>query len=124
MRENRLHRELQFHLDQLVASYVQQGMSEAEATRKARLEFGGMQQAIEECRDARGTLWLDSTLQDIRLSSRSRQVSFPLCGDPEPILSRRCVANSYLAAALRFQTSQARSKPSWGAVFLASSGSK
>src|ERR1700733_8889876 len=70
-REKRLDSELRFHFDQLVAGYVLQGMTEAQALRKARQEFGGMEQVKEDCRDARGTLWLDSTLQDIRFSLRT-----------------------------------------------------
>lgn len=34
--ERQLNSELQFHFDQLVAKYVRQGMTEAEARRKAR----------------------------------------------------------------------------------------
>jgi predicted permease len=71
MNDDRLDRELRFHFDQLVAKYRQQGMSESEATRKAREEFGGMQQVKEDCRDVRPTLWLDSTLQDIRFALRT-----------------------------------------------------
>jgi predicted permease len=69
--EKQLDSELRFHFDQLVADYMRQGMTEAEARRKARQEFGGMEQVKEECRDARRTLWLDSTLQDIRFSLRT-----------------------------------------------------
>src|ERR1700691_5199911 len=69
--ESQLDRELRFHFDQLVADYVRQEMTEAQARRKARQEFGGMDQVKEDCRDARRTLWLDSTLQDIRFSLRS-----------------------------------------------------
>ncbi|MGP0070546.1 MAG: ADOP family duplicated permease [Bryobacteraceae bacterium] len=75
MNEDRLDRELQFHVDQLAAKYIKQGMSEAEARRKARQEFGGMQQVKEECRDARGTLWIESTLQDIRFALRTLRKS-------------------------------------------------
>ena len=32
-------------------------MTEAEARRRARLEFGGVEQVKEDCRDARGTRW-------------------------------------------------------------------
>jgi predicted permease len=71
MNEKRLNRELQFHLDQLTAKYIQQGMSEEEARRRARSEFGGLEQVKEECRDARPALWLDSTLQDIRFALRT-----------------------------------------------------
>ena len=69
--EKQLDSELRFHFDQLVADYVRQGMTEPEARRKANQEFGGIEQVKEECRDARRTLWLDSTLQDIRFSLRT-----------------------------------------------------
>lgn len=71
MKEEHLDRELRFHFDQIVASYMQQGMTEAEARRKARQEFGGMEQVKEECRDARRTLWFDTTRQDLRFALRT-----------------------------------------------------
>jgi predicted permease len=70
-REKQLDRELQFHFDELVADYIRRGMSEDEARRKARKEFGGMESVKEECRDERPTLWLDSILQDVRFALRS-----------------------------------------------------
>jgi hypothetical protein len=75
MNEKRLDSELRFHFDQLVAYYIRQGMTEAEARRKARHQFGGMEQLKEECRDARGTLWLDGAWQDIRFSLRTMRRS-------------------------------------------------
>ena len=70
MKDDPLDRELRFHIDQLAARYVQEGMSEQEARRRARRDFGGMEQVKEECRDMRPTLWLDSTFQDIRFALR------------------------------------------------------
>jgi hypothetical protein len=40
------------------------------------LDFGGAEQVREECRDARGTLWIESTLQDLRYALRT------LCTSP------------------------------------------
>ena len=74
-RDKNLDRELQFHFEQLVASHIQQGMTEVEARLKARREFGGMEQVKEECRDARPTLWFESTLQDIRFALRTLRKS-------------------------------------------------
>jgi len=62
--------ELRFHFEKLVADKIQAGMSEAEALRAARLEFGGIVQVKEECRESRGTLWLLSILQDLRFGAR------------------------------------------------------
>ena len=45
-------------------------MSEPEARRRARLEFGGIEQVKEDCRDARGTRWLDEIAQDLRYGLR------------------------------------------------------
>jgi hypothetical protein len=48
MNEKRLDSELRFHFDQLLAYYIRQGMTEAEARRKARHQFGGMEQLKEK----------------------------------------------------------------------------
>ena len=68
--EDRLDRELRFHIESRIADKIRAGMSEEEARRRARLEFGGIEGVKEECREARGTAWLDSTWQDIRFSLR------------------------------------------------------
>ena len=44
--------ELRFHLERQIAKYVKSGMSEEEATRRARVEFGGIDQVKDECREA------------------------------------------------------------------------
>lgn len=62
--------ELRFHFDQEVEKYRRRGMNEEEARRQARLSFGGYTQVKEDCREARGTSLLESTLQDIRYSLR------------------------------------------------------
>ncbi|HEX5226222.1 MAG TPA: ABC transporter permease [Bryobacteraceae bacterium] len=71
MKDDPVDRELRFHIDQLTAKYIAQGMSEREARSKARREFGGVQQLKEECRDTRPTRWIDSTLQDLRFALRT-----------------------------------------------------
>jgi predicted permease len=68
--ERQLDAELRDHLDRLVADYVRAGASEEEARRRARLAFGGMEQVKEECRDARGTRWLEDVVQDLRYGLR------------------------------------------------------
>ena len=64
--EDQLDSELRDHFERLVTEYRQQGHAEAEARRRARLEFGGLDQVKEACRDVRGTRWLEDTAQDIR----------------------------------------------------------
>ena len=69
--EDQLDRELSFHLEQHVADLIAQGHAPAEARRLARLELGGPQQVKEECRDARGTRWIDDFVQDVRYALRT-----------------------------------------------------
>ena len=68
--EEQLDRELRFHFESQVAEKVRAGASEAEARRETRLEFGGMEQVKESCRESRGTLWLASIVQDVRFGGR------------------------------------------------------
>ena len=68
--ERQLDAELRDHFERMVADYVQAGMTEPEARRRARLAFGGMEQLKEDCRDARGTRWLDEIAQDVRYGLR------------------------------------------------------
>jgi len=64
--EAQLDAELRFDYDQRVAAHIRAGMDECEANRAARLAFGGLEQVKEECRDARGTRWLQDLWQDFR----------------------------------------------------------
>ena len=67
--EAQLDKELRFHVDQHEAELIAQGCAPEDARRRARLALGGPEQVKEECRDARGTRWLDDTLQDARHAS-------------------------------------------------------
>src|SRR6516225_4938891 len=79
--ENELHDELRFHLEQQVAKYVKSGMTEAEAVRRARLEFGGLDQVKDECREARGIGFVETLVQDLRYTTRTllRSPAFTSC---------------------------------------------
>ena len=52
--ERETDQELRFHLEREIAERVSNGMSPEEARRAALLEFGGVEQFKEECREARG----------------------------------------------------------------------
>jgi putative ABC transport system permease protein len=65
-----LDKELRFHFESQVAAKVRSGIPESEARRLARIEFGGIEQIKEDCRERRGTIWLESLLQDIRYALR------------------------------------------------------
>src|ERR1017187_5038696 len=62
--------ELLFHLEAQVETNVRAGMSRAAARQSALRKFGGVELAKEECRDERGTQFLDQTWQDIRFGAR------------------------------------------------------
>src|SRR5262249_32930100 len=55
--------------------YAQEGWSREEAQRRARVEFGGVELAKEECRDARGVNFIESLLQDLRYGLRTLRKS-------------------------------------------------
>jgi predicted permease len=69
--ERQLDAELRDHFERLVADHRVHGWPEAEARRRARLEFGGLDQVKELCRDVRGTRWLDELTQDARYGWRA-----------------------------------------------------
>jgi predicted permease len=68
--EKELDTELRFHFESQVADKIHAGMTEAEAHRTTRLEFGGLDQIKEDCRESRGALWLASIMQDLRFGAR------------------------------------------------------
>jgi predicted permease len=68
--ERELDAELRYHFDRQVADYVRSGMPAEEARRRARAQFGGLDQVKENCRDARGTRWVEDTVQDLRFALR------------------------------------------------------
>ena len=69
--DQQLDRELSFHLEQHEHDLVERGHTAAEARRLARIEFGGQAQVTEHCREARGTLWLEDLLRDVRYGLRT-----------------------------------------------------
>jgi predicted permease len=69
--EEQLEKELRFHLDQHAADLIAQGRDPQEARRQARLALGGPEQVKEDCRDARGTRWLEDLWQDARYALRT-----------------------------------------------------
>src|SRR6516162_10905605 len=69
--ENELDDELRFHLERETQKHVTSGMSEAQALRRARLEFGGLDQVKDECREARGVSFIETLLQDLRYAART-----------------------------------------------------
>ena len=68
--EHELDEELRFHVEMQTRKNRAAGMDAREAARRARVQFGGVEQAKEECRDARGIGWIETLLQDVRYALR------------------------------------------------------
>jgi putative ABC transport system permease protein len=73
--EAELDDELRFHFELQVEKYVKSGLPREEARRRARLEFGGLDQVKEECREARGVHLIETLAQDIRYGLRTLRKS-------------------------------------------------
>ncbi len=69
--EAQLEKELRFHMEQHAADLMAQGRDSKEAMRLARLSLGGPEQVKEDCRDARGTRWLEDLWQDLHYALRT-----------------------------------------------------
>ena len=69
--ERKLDSELQFHIDQMTAGYIRGGMPPEEARRRARIEFGGVEQVKEEIRDVRSLPWIEDFFADLRYAART-----------------------------------------------------
>ena len=68
--EEQLDKEVRFHLEQHASELIAGGVEPREARRRALLTLGGAEKVKEECRDARGTRWLEDLWQDFRYALR------------------------------------------------------
>jgi putative ABC transport system permease protein len=68
--ERELDQEMRFHLDREIAERIAAGVPPEEARRGALLEFGGVEQFKEECRDERCVGLVETVLQDLRFALR------------------------------------------------------
>ena len=66
-----LEAELAVHLELAIEENLERGMSAAEARRVALVSFGGMEQAKDKHREARGLMRLDILLQDLKYTFRT-----------------------------------------------------
>jgi putative ABC transport system permease protein len=69
--ESEMEEELQFHRARAIEKYRKAGMTPDEARRRVRLDFGGLEQVKEDCRDARGVSLLETLVQDLRYGWRT-----------------------------------------------------
>jgi len=68
--ETELDQELHFHFEKEVEKHMRSGLTEEESRRRARLAFGGDSKIKEDCREARGTGFVETALQDVRYALR------------------------------------------------------
>jgi putative ABC transport system permease protein len=69
--ERELDDELRFHIERQIQTYVQRGLTPEQAARRARLDFGGIDQVKEQCRDARGVGPLEEVSRNLRYAART-----------------------------------------------------
>lgn len=63
--------ELRAHLELQTRKYMAQGMQPEEARRRARLEFGGFEKTLEECRETNSWSWFEAAVRNARHCLRS-----------------------------------------------------
>src|SRR5262245_59636107 len=68
--ERELDEELHYHIEQQTEQNIRLGMNPEEARIAALKAFGGMEQAKERSRDARGVRWIEDLWQDLRYGAR------------------------------------------------------
>ncbi|HSU84746.1 MAG TPA: ABC transporter permease [Thermoanaerobaculia bacterium] len=68
--EDAMAEEMRFHIDQYMEDLVLSGVAPEEAVRRARQEFGSLDNVKEDCREARGLRPFDGLRQDLRYAAR------------------------------------------------------
>lgn len=69
--DQELDAEMASHLEMAIAENLQRGMSAEEARRQALIRFGGLEQAKQQHREARGFQTIDILFQDLRYTFRT-----------------------------------------------------
>jgi predicted permease len=69
--ERELDDELAFHIERETQKHVANGLSPAEARTRALARFGSVPLAADQCRDARGTAFVDALVRDISYAFRT-----------------------------------------------------
>jgi len=68
--EQELDDELRYHIERQIDELVRRGMAIDDARAAALRDLGGIAHRKDECRDARGLVWLETLLQDARYALR------------------------------------------------------
>src|SRR5712675_905390 len=73
--DNEMEEELRAHIQDCANDLKRSGVPRAEAERRARIEFGGYEKYKEEIREAQGTHFLETLIQDLRYALRMSRKS-------------------------------------------------
>ena len=68
--ESEMEEEIRSHVESRAADLERSGLPRAEAGRRARIEFGGIQRFKEECREALGSRFMETLRQDLHYALR------------------------------------------------------
>lgn len=69
-RRSEIDEEIEFHLEQSIASRIAGGVEPAEARRRALIEFGGIEPTRDQCEEQRPGWWMGTVSQDFRYALR------------------------------------------------------
>ena len=69
--ERDLHDELSFHIEREKMKLLDQGLPPEDARARAQVKFGSTTVAADECRDERGTAFIDNTIADLQYALRT-----------------------------------------------------
>ena len=69
--ERDLHDELSFHIEREAMKLMEQGLRPEDARAAAQAKFGSTTLAADECRDARGTAFIDNAVGDLHYALRT-----------------------------------------------------
>jgi predicted permease len=69
--ERDLHDELSFHIEREAMKLIDRGVPPEDARARAQAKFGSTTVAADECRDERGTAFIDNTIGDIQFALRT-----------------------------------------------------
>jgi putative ABC transport system permease protein len=72
-----LDEELRAHLEALIRKHERAGLTRQDASRRANIEFGGLEQVRADCRDARGVTLVETVAHDLRYASRMLRKDAP-----------------------------------------------